>query len=88
MQTKVSEGLELVPSKFPKLMRTLDNGTIVLFNEPCIGTVLVPPVEGYHRAVLQYEGYYSTTWMMSDFTDFKGTVALKNDAEQYELITK
>ena len=88
MQTKVSEALELVPSKFPKLMRTLDNGTIVLFNEPCIGTVIVPPVEGYHRAVLQYEGYYSTTWHMDYFEDFKGKVTLENDAEQYELITK
>ena len=58
--------------KFPKLMREVKSGSIVLFEAPGEGVLLVDkgldPAEGYH-----FEGFN-----MSLFTDFYGEITLKN----------
>jgi len=56
--------------EYPRLMVGV-NGTVVLFREPKIGTVLSG--RGWEPS------HYSTSWAMGGFTDFKGKVVLSND---------
>jgi len=57
---------------YPRLMIST-TGTIVLFYAPWSGTCLRAgePIESV--------GAYSTNWDMERFSDFEGTVELKND---------
>ena len=57
--------------KFPKLMIHTD-GTIVFFSESEKGVCVK---EGGNTRV----GFLATTYCMSDFTDFEGTITLSND---------
>lgn len=59
---------------FPKLLTGEDGGgtVIVLFFNECTGTVV-------HSNKGSPVGYSSRTWTMVNFTDFHGTVELRND---------
>jgi hypothetical protein len=67
------------PKLFPKLMTLVGSydpnhtGLVVLFGRACNGVVV-------HSATKNYTvGFRSTEWVMSMFSDFKGTVTLEND---------
>ena len=52
-----------------KLMTAENDGLIVLFSEYGVGTVIYPAA---------MRGHYSKTWIMSEFTDFDGSITLCN----------
>lgn len=70
MKSVVTKAQEV---KFPKLMQSSRTGTIVLFREPCVGTVVADPSSALPL------GYYSDGWDKSLFTDFHGKIELSND---------
>lgn len=66
--------------EYPRLMQYKNTEDpyktfIVYFREPESGWV-VQRDEGY---IAWEEGYYTDTWVMDTFTDYKGTVTLSND---------
>jgi len=71
-KAKLKEAGPAEELEFPKLMRGAETGSIVLFEEPGKGVLLVDkgldPAEGYH-----FDGFN-----MSLFTDFYGEITLKN----------
>lgn len=58
-------------TSFPKIMIGT-NGTIVLFSEYGVGTVL--NTNKYHDT-----GYYFTDWQMDQFKDFDNQITLENE---------
>ena len=57
---------------FPCLMRGTSSNCIVLFIEPCKGTVV-------HSANSPWnEGHISVEWIMAYFEPFHGTITLSN----------
>tara|TARA_R110000782_G_scaffold116534_1_gene206575 strand:- start:260 stop:478 length:219 start_codon:yes stop_codon:yes gene_type:complete len=72
MSVKVILKDDVVKSiQFPKLMID-DEDLVVLFDEYQEGFV-VQAKSGYNLC------YYSNSWDMSDFTDYKGIVTLENE---------
>jgi hypothetical protein len=65
--SKLEEGIR----SFPKLMQSIDTSDVVLFTKNEIGIVIV---SFFHNV-----GYYSECWNMKRFTDYNGTVTLKNE---------
>lgn len=60
--------------KFPKLMISKAEGTIVLMYSGTAGTVVG------NAGVCQSEiGYYSGCWIKDELIDFEGTVELSNE---------
>ena len=60
---------------FPKLMICVDEfnkGLIVLFSSIGCGTAL-------NKSVAYVNGYYSSSWVVSSFQDFEGSITLSND---------
>lgn len=57
---------------FPKLMIS-NNRSLVLFACSKIGTVIDSPSGAYSV------GLYLTTWNMSNFTDYEGSITLQNE---------
>ena len=75
MKSEVIKGKPINNGEYPKLMvvKALDNkGTVVLFSEYRIGTV----VHGVGNHVL---GEKNDKWWMDNFVDFTGKVVLSND---------
>lgn len=66
------------PKSFPKLMILNSthpySGRIVLFTEERKGTVIRLSVNEDYLTV----GYFDTKWNMDIFSDFSGTITLKN----------
>lgn len=56
--------------KFPKLM--VDNGLVVLFYEPCVGTCINPGKSANSI------GSYRTDWYMLCFTDYNDPITIQN----------
>jgi len=57
------------PPEYPCLKKAERSGVIVLFTEPCVGTVIV--AAGDHQL-----GDYSTDWAMDHFRPYVGDVVL------------
>ena len=68
---EIKECLKTIP--FPKLMKS-DNGRIVLFSSPKVGTL----VSSSHYETV---GYYSNNWDEECFKDYGGTIELTNEKE-------
>ncbi|MGK0446511.1 MAG: hypothetical protein ACJA2M_000280 [Polaribacter sp.] len=60
-------------NEFPKLMRSVKNGLIVLFTSKSIGTVLSVSIGSMHKL-----GDFSEFWTSKCFEDFTGELILKN----------
>ncbi len=58
---------------FPKLMKSVETGTIILFEYSGKGTVV-----GNHSDD-NMVGYISTAWSMGKFIDFDGKILLENN---------
>lgn len=65
----VSAAEKPVP-KFPKLMKSIEAGYVVLFSSPEHGIVVYSPL------VSPAIGHNSTHWRMDKFQDFYGTITL------------
>ena len=60
---------------YPKLMKLVGDGLIVLFNSPRHGVVMVPDNNGDHKI-----GDFSANWHTENlWTDFDGKIELSND---------
>lgn len=60
------------PKDFPKLMINEETGEVVLFQGPGSGVILVTSDKNEH-------GVFFETFEMEDFSDYYGTITLKND---------
>jgi hypothetical protein len=63
---------KVVGTEFPKLMKGIITGMVVLFTAPEVGTIVV---EGGSYKV----GEHEDAFFMSKFEDFTGELILKND---------
>jgi hypothetical protein len=70
MKYKITDAPKDKELPYPKLMKS-NNGKIVLMTVRGEGMVLFD--EGYTKA-----GHYSNEWIMHNFSDFHGTIALSN----------
>jgi hypothetical protein len=57
---------------FPKLMKSISTGRIVLMHEKCCGTVIFEQYAYYGL------GHYSKSWAMMDFTDYNEPITIQN----------
>jgi len=68
----VVENKEESPAKFPKLMISKNDESIVLFTRDRVGTVVFNIFGGY------FIGEHKTDWNITTFKDFEGSVSLSN----------
>lgn len=59
---------------FPKLMIAAHTNRVVMFSKKNVGMVIQYDAGSMCEGV----GYYSESWVMEDFTDYRGTVEICN----------
>ena len=68
----IKESKEVAVKEFPKLMKSLNSGLIVLFRKNQSGTVIV-------SNSLYEVGHVSSIWSIGAFEDFNDKLTLKNN---------
>ena len=78
MKTSVTEASPIVKLPFPKLMISIERGTVIFFSKYGDGVILRPAIRNLSSASDKV-GHSCQSWAMDCFEDFKGTVELEND---------
>ena len=74
MKSVINEKQDVkIEKPFPKLMRSINTNSVVLFKDNKKGTII------FETASSEHLGYFCGSWDMDVFTDFEGEIALSND---------
>ena len=75
IKTTVTDKDEQKASSYPRIMRVIETGIIVLFQSRTSGTVVHTTD---HRYALPF-GHYASCWNMSSFEPFHGSVTIEQE---------
>ena len=75
IKTTVTDKDKQKESSYPRIMRVVETGILVLFQSHTSGTVVHTTDHRYALPV----GHYSTSWNMSFFEPFHGSVTIEQE---------